>query len=261
MYSEVDAIKERYRIEREQIETTTKDEEERRERLSLSKAQERLEILDKAFQSSKNWDQTKADMTGNSQQYQLNQTRTDRRAQSLNLANTQVAALDIQAKDPNANMVALNAQREQIMKEHFERLKLIESTYQNDSMSLQLGYGANVTGALAGMFRNMLGESSSAYHILYESQRAFALAQAGMNMWKAASDAYANEPGTWYQKRQLQRLRLLNQERLYLLSRLQRRKVLQMVVIQVTALNTLQQGLCIKVRLFGRKKISNAGAV
>lgn len=200
LYSEVDAIKERYRIEREQIALTTKDEEERRERLSLSKAQERLEILDKAFQSSKNWDQTKADMTGNSQQYQLNQTRTDRRAQSLNLANTQVAALDIQAKDPNANMVALNAQREQIMKEHFERLKLIESTYQNDSMNLQLGYGASVTGALAGMFRNMLGESSSAYHILYESQRAFALAQAGMNMWKAASDAYANEPGTWYQK-------------------------------------------------------------
>ena len=35
-------------------------------------------------------------------------------------------------------MVALNAQREQIMKEHFERLKLIESTYQNDSMNLQL---------------------------------------------------------------------------------------------------------------------------
>lgn len=200
LYSEVDAIKERYRIEREQIELTTKDEEERRERLSLSKAQERLEILDKAFQSSKNWDQTKADMTGNSQQYQLNQTRTDRRAQSLNLANTQVAALDIQAKDPNANMVALNAQREQIMKEHFERLKLIESTYQNDSMNLQLGYGASVTGALAGMFRNMLSESSSAYRILYESQRAFALAQAGMNMWKAASDAYANEPGTWYQK-------------------------------------------------------------
>ncbi|KCY24187.1 tape measure protein [Acinetobacter baumannii] len=200
LYSEVDAIKERYRIEREQIALTTKDEEERRERLSLSKAQERLEILDKAFQSSKNWDQTKADMTGNSQQYQLNQSRTDRRAQSLNLANTQVAALDIQAKDPNADMVALNAQREQIMKEHFERLKLIESTYQNDSMNLQLGYGASVTGALAGMFKNMLGESSSAYRILYESQRAFALAQAGMNMWKAASDAYANEPGTWYQK-------------------------------------------------------------
>lgn len=200
LYSEVDAIKERYRIEREQIEATTKDEEERRERLSLSKAQERLEILDKAFQSSKNWDQTKADMTGNSQQYQLNQTRTDRRAQSLNLANTQVAALDIQAKDPNANMVALNAQREQIMKEHFERLKLIESTYQNDSLNLQLSQAQAVTGAFTGMFGAILGESSTAYKTLFATQKAFALAQAGMNVWKAASDAYANAQGTVWNK-------------------------------------------------------------
>ncbi|MDQ9037786.1 tape measure protein [Acinetobacter seifertii] len=200
LYSEVDAIKERYRIEREQIELTTKDEEERRERLSLSKAQERLEILDKAFQSSKNWDQTKADMTGNSQQYQLNQTRTDRRAQSLNLANTQVAALDIQAKDPNADMVALNAQREQIMKEHFERLKMIESTYQNDSLNLQLSQAQAVTGAFTGMFGAILGESSTAYKTLFATQKAFALAQAGMNVWKAASDAYANAQGTVWNK-------------------------------------------------------------
>ncbi|RSP92647.1 phage tail tape measure protein [Acinetobacter baumannii] len=200
LYSEVDAIKERYRIEREQIALTTKDEEERRERLSLSKAQERLEILDKAFQSSKNWDQTKADMTGNSQQYQLNQSRTDRRAQSLNLANTQVAALDIQAKDPNANMVALNAQREQIMKEHFERLKLIESTYQNDSLNLQLSQAQAVTGAFTGMFGAILGESSTAYKTLFATQKAFALAQAGMNVWKAASDAYANAQGTVWNK-------------------------------------------------------------
>ncbi|MER8075380.1 tape measure protein [Acinetobacter pittii] len=200
LYSDVDAIKERYRIEREQIALTTKDEEERRERLSLSKAQERLEILDKAFQSSKNWDQTKADMTGNSQQYQLNQTRTDRRAQSLNLANTQVAALDIQAKDPNANMVALNAQREQIMKEHFERLKLIESTYQTDSLNLQLSQAQAVTGAFTGMFGAILGESSTAYRTLFATQKAFALAQAGMNVWKAASDAFTNAQGTVWNK-------------------------------------------------------------
>jgi len=201
LYSEVDAIKERYRIEREEILKNTKlSIEERRERLSLSKAQERLEILDKAFQSSKNWDQTKADMTGNSQQYQLNQSRTDRRAQSLNLANTQVAALDIQAKDPNADMVALNAQREQIMKEHFERLKMIESTYQNDSLNLQLSQAQAVTGAFTGMFGAILGESSTAYKTLFATQKAFALAQAGMNVWKAASDAYANAQGTVWNK-------------------------------------------------------------
>lgn len=200
LYTEIEIIRERYRIEREEIERTVKDEDEQRKRLALSKTQERLDVLDKAGQASRTWDQTKAEMSGNGQQYQLNQTRLNRTSQSLNLANSLEANLNIQAEDPNANLEEIAAKREQIWAEHTERMKLIESTYQNDSMNLQLSYGANVTGALAGMFRNMLGESSSAYRILYESQRAFALAQAGMNMWKAASDAYANEPGTWYQK-------------------------------------------------------------
>ncbi|MDO7539740.1 tape measure protein [Acinetobacter nosocomialis] len=200
LYTEIEIIRERYRIEREEIARTVKDEDEQRKRLALSKTQERLDVLDKAGQASRTWDQTKAEMSGNGEQYQLNQTRLNRTSQSLNLANSLEANLNIQAEDPNANLEEIAAKREQIWAEHTERMKLIESTYQNDSMSLQLGYGANVTGALAGMFKNMLGESSSAYRILYESQRAFALAQAGMNMWKAASDAYANEPGTWYQK-------------------------------------------------------------
>ncbi|WP_228147272.1 tape measure protein [Acinetobacter calcoaceticus] len=201
LLSETEAMKERYRLEREEILKNGKlKDDERQNRLDLSFRQERLDTLDKAVNASRNWDRTYADMTGNSQQYQLNQNRIDQTAQSLNLANNQDAVLDLQSKDPNANLVELAAQREQIWTEHKERMKLIESTYQNESISLQLGYGANVTGALAGMFKSMLGESSSAYHILYESQRAFALAQAGMNMWKAASDAYANEPGTWYQK-------------------------------------------------------------
>lgn len=201
LYSEIDAMRERYRLEREEILKNSKlSDEERQKRIMLSKSQEQLEVLDKAATASRSWDRTYADMTGNSQQYQLDQTRADQTAQSLNMANGQEAVLNMQAEDPNANLQEIAAQREQIWAEHTERMKLIESTYQNDSISLQLGYGANVTGALAGMFKNMLGESSSAYHILYESQRAFALAQAGMNMWKAASDAYANEPGTWYQK-------------------------------------------------------------
>lgn len=201
LYSEIDAMRERYRLEREEILKNSKlSDEERQKRIMLSKSQEQLEVLDKAATASRNWDRTYADMTGNNQQYHLDQTRADQTAQSLNMANAQEAVLNMQAEDPNANLQEIAAQREQIWAEHTERMKLIESTYQNDSISLQLGYGANVTGALAGMFKNMLGESSSAYRILYESQRAFALAQAGMNMWKAASDAYANEPGTWYQK-------------------------------------------------------------
>jgi len=201
LLTETQAMQERYRLEREEILKNTKlSIEERQKLIALSKANQDKETRDKVNNAVQNWDGIQASITGNSGQFALEQERFSRYDASQKVFDSQLADIETQEQDPNANMVALNAQREQIMKEHFERLKLIESTYQNDSMNLQLSYGANVTGALAGMFKNMLGESSSAYRILYESQRAFALAQAGMNMWKAASDAYANEPGTWYQK-------------------------------------------------------------
>ncbi|CAM0729619.1 tape measure protein [Acinetobacter baumannii] len=201
LLSETQAMQERYRLEREEILKNTKlSIEERQKLIALSKATQDKETRDKVNNAVQNWGGIQASITGNSGQFALEQERFSRYDASQKVFDSQLADIETQEQDPNANLEALNAQREQIMKEHFERLKLIESTYQNDSMSLQLGYGANVTGALAGMFKNMLGESSSAYRILYESQRAFALAQAGMNMWKAASDAYANEPGTWYQK-------------------------------------------------------------
>ncbi|HHP0375232.1 tape measure protein [Acinetobacter baumannii] len=201
LLTETQAMQERYRLEREEILKNTKlSIEERQKLIALSKANQDKETRDKVNNAVQNWGGIQASITGNSGQFALEQERFSRYDASQKVFDSQLADIETQEQDPNANMVALNAQREQIMKEHFERLKLIESTYQNDSMNLQLSYGANVTGALAGMFKNMLGESSSAYRILYESQRAFALAQAGMNMWKAASDAYANEPGTWYQK-------------------------------------------------------------
>ncbi|MFW1975638.1 tape measure protein [Acinetobacter baumannii] len=201
LLTETQAMQERYRLEREAILLNSKlSDEERQKSLAFSKANQDKEIHDKVNSAVQNWGGIQASITGNSGQFALEQERFSRYDASQKVFDSQLADIETQEQDPNANLEALNAQREQIMKEHFERLKLIESTYQNDSMSLQLGYGANVTGALAGMFKNMLGESSSAYRILYESQRAFALAQAGMNMWKAASDAYANEPGTWYQK-------------------------------------------------------------
>ncbi|HCM9405559.1 TPA: tape measure protein [Acinetobacter baumannii] len=201
LLTETQAMQERYRLEREEILKNTKlSIEERQKLIALSKANQDKETRDKVNNAVQNWGGIQASITGNSGQFALEQERFSRYDASQKVFDSQLADIETQEQDPNANMVALNAQREQIMKEHFERLKLIESTYQNDSMNLQLSYGANVTGALAGMFKNMLGESSSAYRILYESQRAFALAQAGMNVWKAASDAYANEPGTWYQK-------------------------------------------------------------
>lgn len=201
LYSEIDAMRERYRLEREEILTNSKlSNEERQKRILLLKSQEQLETLNQATTASQNWRHIYADMTGNSQQYQLNQTRANQTAQSYNFASGQEAVLNMQAQDPNANLKAIAAQREQIWAEHTERMKLIESTYQKDSLNLQLSQAQAVTGAFTGMFGAILGESSTAYRTLFATQKAFALAQAGMNVWKAASDAFTNAQGTVWNK-------------------------------------------------------------
>ena len=55
-------------------------------------------------------------------------------------------------------------------------------------------------GALAGLTKSFAGEQSGIYRALFATQKAFAVAQAGMNLWKAASSAYADTPGTVWQK-------------------------------------------------------------
>lgn len=60
-------------------------------------------------------------------------------------------------------------------------------------------YGA-MFGGMADLVKGYAGEASGTYRALFFAQKSFALAQAGMNVYKAASDAFANEPGTIWQK-------------------------------------------------------------
>ncbi len=201
LLTETQAMQERYRLEREAILLNSKlSDEERQKSLAFSKANQDKEIHDKVNSAVQNWGGIQASITGNSGQFALEQERFSRYDASQKVFDSQLADIETQEQDPNANMVALNAQREQIMKEHFERLKLIESTYQNDSLNLQLSQAQAVTGAFTGMFGAILGESSTAYKTLFATQKAFALAQAGMNVWKAASDAFTNAQGTVWNK-------------------------------------------------------------
>lgn len=87
-----------------------------------------------------------------------------------------------------------------LLKAARDQMLITEDEYQKQRLALQVGYGNEYLGALSGMFGAMLGESSSTYKALFFAQRSFYLAQAGMNVWKSASDAYANEPGTVWQK-------------------------------------------------------------
>ncbi|MDV4276617.1 tape measure protein, partial [Acinetobacter baumannii] len=129
LLTETQAMQERYRLEREEILKNTKlSIEERQKLIALSKANQDKETRDKVNNAVQNWGGIQASITGNSGQFALEQERFSRYDASQKVFDSQLADIETQEQDPNANMVALNAQREQIMKEHFERLKLIEST-------------------------------------------------------------------------------------------------------------------------------------
>lgn len=201
LMSETAAMQERYRLEREQIRLNSKLTEEQKQReIELSKALQQEENRKRLNSAVQQWGGIQAKMNGTGDQYRLDQERFGRTDASHDVFDSQMAQTDQAAQDPNANMEAIAAQREAIWKAHHERMTAIEMSYQQDSLNMQLTQAQAVTGALSGMFGAMLGESSSAYRALYGAQQAFALAQAGMNVWKSASDAYANEPGTVWQK-------------------------------------------------------------
>ena len=201
LMSETAAIQERYRLEREQILLNSKLSQEQKQReIELSKALQQEENRKRLNGAVQQWGGIQADMNGTGEQFQIEQTRFSRTNASQDVFDSQMSSLDQREQDPVADLNEIALLREQAWFAHHDRMKAIESDYQASSYSLQLGYGQQVTGALSGMFGAMLGESSSAYRALYGAQQAFALAQAGMNVWKSASDAYANEPGTVWQK-------------------------------------------------------------
>lgn len=87
-----------------------------------------------------------------------------------------------------------------LLAEARKQMLITEEDFQRQKLALQMNYGAQYGSEFAGALMGLVDSSSSAYRALYFAQRSFALSQAGMNVWKSASDAYANEPGTVWQK-------------------------------------------------------------
>lgn len=87
-----------------------------------------------------------------------------------------------------------------LLAEARKQMLITEEDFQRQKLALQMNYGAQYGSEFAGALMGLVDSSSSAYRALYFAQRAFTLSQAGMNVWKSASDAYANEPGTVWQK-------------------------------------------------------------
>ena len=118
---------------------------------------------------------------------------------------------DLAQESPMAKLTAEYEQRLAIV-EQYEQLhtdkvveaeamrKQVKDSYTQASNSLMLSQYEGMFGALAGLTKSFAGEQSGIYRALFATQKAFAVAQAGMNLWKAASSAYADTPGTVWQK-------------------------------------------------------------
>ncbi|MEK0212406.1 phage tail tape measure protein [Acinetobacter junii] len=153
-----------------------------------------------AKSAADNWSRTSSEMMGGDAFYGLGQERSDRYKESFAVFETQSDLLNQQEQDPNADFVLIAQQREAIWQAHNDRMAMIERQYESDSLNLKLSTYGGILSASADFFGAMLGNSNDAYKALFFAQKSFALAQAGMNVYKSASDAYANEPGTVWQK-------------------------------------------------------------
>lgn len=202
LLSETEAMQERYRLEREEIAKTVKDEEEKRKRLALSRDQERLEAFDRAAKAGQAWGGIQADMNGSGEFYRLDQERSSRLSAATNLLDSQQGVVNL--NEQNA-IEALNAQfeqqlisqqdyenqktaiiqtaqdqRNQIAAEYAKNAQDIEDKYQQDRLNTQIAFGGQMMGSLTSMFGSMFGEQSKAYKIMFAADKAYAIAAAGI---------------------------------------------------------------------------------
>ncbi|HCA5015318.1 phage tail tape measure protein [Acinetobacter baumannii] len=211
LLSETEAMQERYRLEREEIAKTVKDEEEKRKRLALSRDQERLEALDRAAKAGQAWGGVHADTNGTSEFFRQDQERTSSLSSASNLVDSQVGVVNLNEQN---SLETLNAQFEQqlISQQDFENQKTaiiqaaqlqreliyadyaksaqeIEAKYQQDRLNTQLMYGQQMTGSLTSMFGSMFGEQSKAYKIMFAADKAYAIAAAGISIQQSIAKA------------------------------------------------------------------------
>ncbi|MDK1622964.1 phage tail tape measure protein, partial [Acinetobacter baumannii] len=202
LLSETEAMQERYRLEREEIAKTVKDEEEKRKRLALSRDQERLEALDRAAKAGQAWGGIQADMNGSGEFYRLDQERSSRLSAATNLLDSQQGVVNLNEQNSldglnaqfeaglikqqdyenqkTAIIQAAQDQRNQIAAEYAQNAQDIEDKYHQDRLNAQIALGGQMMGSLTSMFGSMFGEQSKAYKIMFAADKAYAIAAAGI---------------------------------------------------------------------------------
>lgn len=173
------AQSERYwELERQRIELNVKDLDERNRQLGIAKALQAEEKQSNYSTAVKQWGTINAEMTGTTEQYNLETERFDRLDASQALFDAELA------------LAGENyALKEQAYQAHVNRMSDIEGEYQVSSMQLQLSYGEQMASSMSTMMGAMFGEKSRAYAAAFAVEKAFAVAQAALAMGQNIAEA------------------------------------------------------------------------
>lgn len=154
----------KYDFERQRIMLNSKlSEDEQNRRIALSKANEEQDKRRKLNDATANWGGTFADMSGNRDQYNLDQARFTRQDDSQALFDAQML------------LAETAAERESIWQAHNERMLQIDQAYTDQSSQLTFKYGEQIAGSYADMFKSVLGEQSIAFKTMFVAQKMFAI--------------------------------------------------------------------------------------
>ncbi|HCA4900526.1 TPA: hypothetical protein MW110_001894 [Acinetobacter baumannii] len=151
-----------------------------------------ISATEDAVRAAANWNQTYADISGNSGFYGLQQTRNSRYDESFAVFDSQSTLLDKQAEDPNADLQALADQREALWQEHTQRMLLIDQVYNRDKASMGLQAANDTLSGMTDLMGSLLGEQSAGYKAMFAMSKAFAIAQALMNAPQTFSNVYTS---------------------------------------------------------------------
>lgn len=103
-----------------------------------------------------------------------------------------MAQLDMQAQDPNADLVIIAEQRKELWSKHQDDLLEIEALASQNRMDLALSTASSITDSLSGSLKDALGEQSATYKAMFAIQKTFAMTQASLNFAAAYSSAFSD---------------------------------------------------------------------
>ena len=174
--SETDAMNQRYTLEEKRI-MQIRDIEEREFALKMNRLKKEEEQRKRIQSAQMNMGNIQAQNNGTSGFVNIETTRFDQIAVSDELFQAQLAA----------NFEA----REQLWRDHEERVTEINRAADAARLNLQMDYGQQITGSFADIFKNIAGEQSNGYKLMFTAQKAFAIAQSAMAIQQGIAQAFA----------------------------------------------------------------------